>query len=229
MPPPPRSSSDGTVQVGLALLLSAILAMFRRIADDPVGFAAILISVVSLYVAVSQVKVAERTLSAQVWPSVQFGHGNFNVEKSERAVLLSLANGGIGPARIGDLRMSLDGRTVRGLQDLLILCCVGEGTEAERRDRLAAHFKNATEATPVLTSAPVGRVIKAGEEKNFASFGRSESLASLWRALDEARWRLKVEVCYCSVLDECWTIHSDADRPAPVPRCQPDEKFSYKE
>ena len=57
------------------------------------------------------------------------------------------------------------------------------------------------------------------------SLGRSEGQdlgelgASVWAELDTARFDVEVEICYCSVFDDCWrTRYPDAVR-TPVARC----------
>jgi hypothetical protein len=36
-----------------------------------------------------------------------------------------------------------------------------------------------------------------------------EKSGPLWKQLNEERFRVAVEICYCSTLGECWTLRSN--------------------
>jgi hypothetical protein len=66
-----------------------------------------------------------------------------------------------------------------------------------------------------------GRVVAAGEsmtaftprdpENNPLNFDKSNPL---WVKMNKERLRLTVEICYCSTLDECWTLHAGGLTPS---------------
>lgn len=203
----------------------------RKLLVDPLSYAAIMISCASLYIAVTQVRIAERTLSAQVWPSVSFEHGNWDAVNRRQEITLELVNGGVGPARIDDLRVTLDDSPVLGIRDLLYVCCATGPEEGEARRRRFEEFLRSLggDEGMIVSAAAVGKMLKAGDSLVFATVPKTPANRELSNALDEARWRMKVEVCYCSVLDECWTRSSASPRPVPVARCMPQPDRTYKE
>lgn len=65
-------------------------------------------------------------------------------------------------------------------------------------------------------SSMSGHVLSAGEKMDVLvphnSDGTQLTFGSgpLWKALDKDRYRVEVEICYCSTLGECWTLRSNS-------------------
>jgi len=66
-----------------------------------------------------------------------------------------------------------------------------------------------------------GRVFSAGESMNvFTPHGEAnnpipfEKSNPLWAKLNTGRSRVTVEICYCSTLDECWTLRAGGSTPS---------------
>ena len=75
------------------------------------------------------------------------------------------------------------------------------------------------------------RAVRAGARLNFLYFPRTAATAAAWDRLDPGRVssKLDVNICYCSVFDECWggditefTLH-----PKRVAKCTP-SKTAYE-
>lgn len=104
-----------------------------RLIEITVAVSVVVISVASLFVAVFQGIVMQRTLEASVVPVVQYGTGNYDLERNEWRLILSLTNTGLGPAEIRDFRMSWNGGEITDTSAFLTLCCVPEGVPDDQR------------------------------------------------------------------------------------------------
>lgn len=201
--PPPRPDATPAADAAHAPVAAAAPEPFlggRRF-DLLMGLGVLLISAVSLWVAVSANRTQERMLAASVWPSLQFGTSNTSTE-GEPQIALDLLNRGIGPARIRWAELSHDGKPVHDLRELLAACCSPAG-----------------DATPGFTSGLRQRVLGADEWIQLVRIPRADLPDALWQALDQSRHKMRLRACYCSVLDECWILDSSQDEPAPVKQC----------
>lgn len=135
---------------------------------------------------------------AQVLPSV-----HWNVGWVGDDWLMVVGNDGVGPAEVRRIRVSVDGAPVQSwvaVQEALVPGvppAAGAGTTA-------------------VTSL-------RGGQTDVVIFGVNDPI--LARGLFLQRKRLGVELCYCSVLADCWVVGGrglDSDPPQPVRRCDPD-------
>ncbi|KAA2285083.1 hypothetical protein [Arenimonas fontis] len=168
--------------------------------DLLVGLGVLLISVVSLFVAVSANSTQERMLAASVWPTLQFGTSNVSLD-GERQIAFDLLNRGIGPARIRWAELSYDGKPVQTLGEYLRICCDYEGESIG------------------VTSGLRQRVLGSDEWIQVVRIPYPEGNEALFERLDRARHQVRLRACYCSVLDDCWLLDSQRDEPEPVKAC----------
>ena len=169
-----------------------------------VGASAILISAVSLFVAISANRTQERMLAASVWPSLLFGTSNVNPE-GEYTIAFELLNRGTGPARIRWAELLYDGVAIEDQEDLLRRCCESDA--------------NTFHAEDVVTSGLQNRVLGVDEWVNFLLLPRQGTSEQLWQTLNRERRKIELRACYCSVLDDCWLFDSAAEDPQPVRTC----------
>lgn len=165
-----------------------------------VGFGVLLISLVSLFVAVSANRTQERLLAASIWPSLLFGTSSASVEGKPQ-VTFDLINRGTGPARIRWAELTIDGTAFHDTRELLRLCC------------------NETAEVDIFSSGLHRRVLGSDEWITVVRLPREGNSEALWQALDDARHRIRLRACYCSVLDDCWLLDSELDDPQPVRTC----------
>lgn len=168
----------------------------RRPATPLLALTAIVLSLAALGVSVFEVSTIRDEQRIQVWPYVdlvtRFGPEGFQLEAR---------NKGIGPARVRTTRVLLEGRAYEDL-DELILNTVGE--------------ENAFSYDLYSTTNPARSVMSPDEV--VVLFGvpwepRTRLLAQRWTD------RIEVELCYCSVYDDCWLSRLDSAEPEPVPAC----------
>jgi hypothetical protein len=172
--------------------------------DHLASILAILVSVVSLGVALSSNRTQERLLAASSWPTLEAGSGNRSDEGTDEITLI-LGNNGVGPARLRGVRDN--GEFAGDSRRLLKQCCgAGDNTIND------------------VTSGTRGRVLKAGDQIVLMTLPKETNSDELWKRFDRARFDVTVQACYCSVLDDAgfstprrWIL----SRCGPAPRSRP--------
>jgi hypothetical protein len=142
----------------------------------------------------------ERQLAASVWPSLEYETGN--LDDGKPLVSMSIHNGGVGPARIRAFELSYEGTPVKDVWGLLTACC---GKVYER--------------FPIMTVPVTGRVLPANGDLRFVGLERSPQTEAIWEKLDQARFRVEGKLCYCSALDQCWSVGLSGAEPTPTASC----------
>jgi hypothetical protein len=163
--------------------------------DMTVAVAAIFISVVSLAVAILHGRTMERMaeanarlVAANSWPFMQYAAG-WNTTDGVTKVRMRVFNSGVGPAKIESVELLWKGVAYRGDREFLEACC---------------GFDPAS-GTPFDSSGFAGYVFRAGSEDIFLEFSKQADPA-VFAALQQAALSrdLQLNVCYCSIFDECW-------------------------
>lgn len=166
----------------------------------------VVISIASLFVAVYQSMVMERTMKASVWPLVQYAHGNASEETLEPEISLEIHNRGIGPAHLRRVDIFWNGERYQRIQDFIIDCCVN----AEDRDQGRVELRELLngESFGYVTSPVNDVILSAGEEVEFFIFpGPTDpDVHAIWESVDDARWQISLRICYCSVFEDCWVL-----------------------
>ena len=165
-----------------------------------IGGAAVLISAVSLALAISANQTQERLLAASTWPFLQFDTGNRG-DDGTSIISLNLQNAGVGPARVRTVQVQYKGEFQSDARVLLEACCEGKGK-----------VLNAITADPA-------RVITAAETVLFLGLEQSSADPLIWRALNKERFKVRILACYCSVLGDCWRYDSLLSEPAIQAQC----------
>jgi len=191
-----------------------------RYVELAIAASVVLISVASLvfavYIGQRQTDVMERALAADHWPSMQYGSGNFDQDRQEWRLSLEFSNQGVGPAQVRYFLMRYRGELLRGgVGGFLARCCGPQ--ELGERERIAFVGRLFTEGRlRSVTDEVAPRVFAPGERTEFAVLDRppatdAEAFA-LWQAVDRARGDLELEICYCSVFEDCWTAVFSRDQ-----------------
>lgn len=186
----------------------------HKFIDIIVAGAAILISVISLVVAVGHGRTMEKLVAANSWPLLRYDTGNLDDETQRPVITLTIENAGVGPAMVKSFAVLLDGKPVRNQGELLRACCGEPPTPATATERLSKGWK-----ADVVTSSIANTVIRAGERRDYIRLADSPAVSEQWEALNKARFRLTFEACYCSVLGDCWTSNLTGVDAHPVKEC----------
>lgn len=164
------------------------------------SIAGIVIAVIALYAALTESSAIRRQTAASVWPYVQLGTHDYDTgDKS--GFMITFTNAGVGPALMGQLRMSIDGHAVH-----------------DWREAVARAGGNAGEAR-ISRNYLDNRVLRPGESVTLLST-TDPKLARSFQALVATK-RVAIIYCYCSVFGDCWTLDSrrNMKRPVPVSKC----------
>lgn len=142
-----------------------------------------------------------RLVRANATPILQFGTSN--VVNGERTLQLDVSNVGTGTARVIWFELAKNGVPMRGPRAMI------------------GYNPKAADGDYILQSPVGGSYIPAGDSRAVMSWKLPRVAASLaaWTAFDNARYGIVPTACFCSVLDECWTSHLQADVPVPVKAC----------
>jgi hypothetical protein len=179
-------------------------------------FVAVVISVISLWVAIESEIANRQMVAASSWPILLVGGGNVG-KTGEAEITLSVTNAGVGPAKVRTFELFYKGKPYPSSDALMRACCDRnfKGTSSPEQMQIAKWA--------FITGKVPGNVIRAGESQAFIQYGLDADNAKAWHALDAARQRdITYRICYCSVFDECWrnTItHSDPLDPERVKVC----------
>jgi hypothetical protein len=147
-----------------------------------VGLCALCVSAYTAYVQRQQVRAA-------VWPILEFDSGNAPIH-------FTLANKGVGPAIIRHVIVKVDGQSVRNWKEALGRI-LGPGEHLGSESDMSGHVFAADESITVFTPHD--------PENNPLNFDKSNPL---WVKMNKDRFRVTVEICYCSTLGECWTLRA---------------------
>jgi hypothetical protein len=162
---------------------------------------AVLVSVTSVSISVIGNRTQERLLAASVWPYLSFNTGNTSDDGQHQVISLAVVNSGNGPARVREFTLEYDHRIAAAASGLLKDCC---NLKPEN----------------LLTSPIVGKVLRPGEQVILLQLPFAAEIAESWHRFDKARFEFVFSACFCSTLNECWTVRSDQNDPAPVSQCK---------
>jgi hypothetical protein len=184
----------------------------HRWLDMAVAFCAIAVSVISLFIALDNGRTERRMVAASSWPFLVFEPDEEGLVQGARTTALRIKNAGVGPARVLSAVVRLDGRPARSRLELLSRCC-GMPPTTDPYGQVALGL---------LDQNPIVGVLPARDDVIFLALRERPGNARIWNAFHLAAHRLTFDVCYCSVLDECWrTDLKSTTTPAAVKQCPP--------
>lgn len=192
----------------------------RLFFDAVTPISVLLLSIGSLFVALHTgtamdklVAHNEKLVKAQSTPILEFNTSNSKDDKlSESSWVLSfdLLNVGTGPAKLNWVRIAHGGQHHPNFPAWV----------QSLREPGAKPF----DAPLSISTSPLTRVVlPAGGIRPAFSWPRPKEDGaperSLWKRADTERFKMRVEVCYCSVFDECWEASLPHGDHKPVAQC----------
>lgn len=167
----------------------------------------IFIAVVALYAALKESAAVRQQTAAAVWPFVQMIIDDYD-RGDTAGFTMSFVNVGVGPAKVRNVRLEIDGQPIRDWAQAVNL--LGGDREANVRRNFLG-----------------GRVLRPEERVDLISTSDPD-LARRFQAAIATQGNY-VSYCYCSIFDECWLADSrqDLQNPEPVEMCPDfgDESF----
>jgi hypothetical protein len=182
------------------------VSRYETIIATLVGLCALCVSAYTAYVQRQQVRAA-------VWPILEFDSRNGPIQ-------FILANKGVGPAIIKHVIVKVDDQPVRNWAEVLEKI-LGPGYHQGEEADMSGHVFSAGESRNVFTPHD--------DANNPLNFDKSNPL---WVKLNKDRLRVTVEICYCSTLDECWTLHAGGSTPStttPTRRCPTRSAITFQQ
>ena len=162
--------------------------------DLLIALCALIVSTLTAAAVIYQGRLLSNQLSVSVWPYVAF-----QTTVSETAIQLDVQNVGAGPALIRSAVLLIDGMAQPSL---------GAGLR-----QLGYHHVHGDDVT--LSSIGPGEVLRAADTVTIARI-RSRQFAQKAAILQK---RVRVHVCYCSILGDCWLAQSEVESPVTVKSC----------
>jgi hypothetical protein len=156
---------------------------YEAIIATLVGVSALFVSGYTAYVQRQQVR-------ATVWPILEYGTSN------QPDIRFEVSNKGVGPAIIRHVVVTVDGEPVRTWPDALQKL-LGPGTHEFSQSQINGGVLSPGESINVLTPND--------DENHPLAFDKK---GPIFDALNRERWRVAIEICYCSTLGECWILRS---------------------
>lgn len=153
----------------------------------------IAIAVLALYAALTESAAVRQQTSAAVWPFVQLMLEDYDTGDAA-GFSLAFTNAGVGPARMRDVRVSIDGKVTRNWSEL-VASVDGDVGAAINRNFIS------------------DRVLRPDETVVMFSTKSADLARKLVNAVSKPRGALTF--CYCSIFDECWLADSSKDLQAP--------------
>ena len=148
-----------------------------------VGFLALCVSGYTAYMQRQQVRAA-------VWPILQFDSGN------APDIHFTLANKGVGPALIRNVIVKVDNQPVKNWDEAMKKL-LGPGEHLFSESDMNGYVLAPNESIIAVTLRDANN--------NPLVFDKSNPL---WVTMNKERFRVTAEICYCSTLDECWTLRA---------------------
>lgn len=183
-----------------------------------IGICAFLISIASFYATYLQANSAEQQVKAMTYPLIQYRTGNYSVELDESAINLSISNAGVGPATIKTVKYKYQDKYYSNLYEFLAACCNPQYSEFAS----PTHKSKSNIESQFLTSFAENSILPAGDNVMLAQLRKRAENIELWSVLNEKRFELDFQVCYCSLLDQCY-VTEGVGKIDEVDSCSEDE------
>jgi len=144
---------------------------------------------------------------AAVWPHLSIGY-TYNSNVDDNGFIWHVDNNGVGPARIESVTLTLDGKPVKHWRDALATLGF------DREMRVSTTSLRGEVIPPSLNRETAIEPIRVNER----------DAAGVFKA---AVPRFRMEVCYCSVYDDCWIAHWQTPKVDAVAACPADAAAEF--
>jgi hypothetical protein len=173
------------------------------------SIAALAISAFALAIGAYQTRLMQTQARASVWPYVVIGY-SYSDGGDRPGFDLHVENNGVGPAIVRSVQVRLDDKPVQHWTDVLG-ALVGRGMTVQAR------FAGLS-----------GSVIPPSTNRETAVSAMYVADAAVAKLFYHSVDRLAIDICYCSIYDDCWVTHWRSPRSEPVGAChESDHEFDY--
>jgi hypothetical protein len=171
--------------------------------DLVLGISAIVISLVSVFLAIHNGHAMERLVQANSWPFIKLTYTTSNTDGTPHNHL-DITNKGVGPASIESLEVFYEGQSIgspRGLLNAML------------------HRTTAGLNPHIFNSTVVHNVLSAKEQITLVDFHSEDFSPEDYATVGTRLSKVELRACYCSVFEECWVADTRKDRPVKVNTC----------
>lgn len=180
-----------------------------------IAICAIAISLASFYATYLQASAAEKQVKAMTLPLISFGHGNYDPDSKKNAINLIVSNSGMGAAIVHSVNIIYQGEKISSWNQLLTNCC---GEEFEHYQKLyTKQFKSGErklEDGGFVSETWHKFILKPQSDMKLLTLYMGNTDQGLWQTLNNERWQMTTEICYCSLLDDCFLTDGDTSNVA---------------
>ena len=175
---------------------------------------AIIISAASFYATYWQANAAERQVKAATWPWLEGRTGNFDEEKNSQEITFYIKNSGSGPAIIKYVKFFHDEKSYSNVLKLIKDCCFDIYAYEAQLNELQ---KESTDINFfetfgwLYTGVSNNRLLASGAELNLFGFKKTGFNTTQWDKVNKQRMNIKTEICYCSLLEQCYLSDGRGD------------------
>jgi hypothetical protein len=159
-----------------------------------IALCALIVSTLTAAAVIYQGRLLSSQLSVSVWPYVAF-----QTTVSETIIQLDVQNVGAGPALVRSATLLIDGKPQPSL--------------AAGLRELGYRYVHGDDVT--LSSIGPGEVLRAADSVTIARI-KSRTFA---RGAAILQKRVRLHICYCSILGDCWLAQSEVESPIAVKSC----------
>ncbi len=181
------------------------------------SFAALALSVLALASSAyqtrlmqAQTELMQKQSRASVWPYIQIGKNEDSNHPGHESFTWRVDNNGVGPAKIESVQVMLDGKPYRNWFELFVALAPDQQFHGQ-------------------TSSLGGLVLPPNLNRETTIEMVKPDTPERAKVFIAAQERMTIEVCYCSVYDECWIAHSLVQGSEPVPRCETAGKLQFEQ
>lgn len=175
----------------------------RKIKGDVfIAVAAFIVSACALAVSFYEVRIMREQQKSAVWPYIQIGE-----QYDEEGFSLEATNKGVGPAKIISLKAWVDKKPINELSEALD-SILGKGHGIGWAN---TSIHNVNE-----------NVLESGYKESMVRFAWNEASRKLQKRLG----RIKLEMIYQSIYDDCWVVTFDNN---PEPCDCPEERIESEQ
>jgi hypothetical protein len=169
------------------------------------------ISALALAVGAYQTRLMQTQARASVWPYLVSGF-NYADFGERQGFELHIQNNGVGPAIVQSTVVKLDGKPVKHWNDVIHTLMNGHAGETMHASFAGLRGIVVPPSTNRDTDVPAIRT----------------NDTALGKALYDASDRLGIDICYCSIYDDCWMSHWLQRKPEKVSSChETADEFDY--
>lgn len=161
---------------------------------------ALAVSIFALAIGAWQTRLMQSQARASVWPHLSIGY-TYNSRVDENGFVWNIDNNGVGPAKIENVVVRFDKKPMKNWHEVLAAL----GFPGEIR---------------TSTTSFSGDVIPPSLNRETAIAAIRVHQADAASAFKAAADRFAIDVCYCSVYDDCWIAHWPGSKVDAAERCE---------